>query len=248
MTGPAVLYQLDADDYTLRIGRYAAGEQMQRHAHDEDGVSIILDGHLVEEAEHQAVLVSTGWAVVKPRGVYHANRFGDTGATILALVPRGELLSELPRRWRWQQSAAAFRAALRFVRADARSANAASHDATIELVTALAPAKPRRAADAPAWLCGVKQALEDLTAESVAMLASQAGVHPVYLARAFRACYGVSLRQYRQTVQIRRAIQLLLHTRWPVGQIALECGFSDHSHMCRAFRVVAGWNPATLRR
>jgi AraC family transcriptional regulator len=39
----------------------------------------------------------------------------------------------------------------------------------------------------------------------------------------------------------------VLGTKAPLSQIAHECGFADHSHMCRAFRRVAGWRPSRLR-
>jgi AraC-like DNA-binding protein len=79
-------------------------------------------------------------------------------------------------------------------------------------------------------------------------LAAQAGVHPVYLARRFRGAFGVSLREYRQIAQVRRATRLILGTRRSLSEIAHHCGFADHSHMCRSFRIVARVNPAALRR
>jgi AraC-like DNA-binding protein len=69
----------------------------------------------------------------------------------------------------------------------------------------------------------------------------------VYLARRFRDAFGVSLREYRQMVQVLRATEMVLRTRKPLSEIAHDCGFADHSHMCRSFRVVAGISPATLR-
>jgi AraC family transcriptional regulator len=82
---------------------------------------------------------------------------------------------------------------------------------------------------------------------SVASLALEAGVHPVYLARKFRAAFGTSIREYRQITRLRRAIQLVAATTRPLSRIAHECGFADHSHMCRAFRAVIGWHPSALR-
>ena len=82
---------------------------------------------------------------------------------------------------------------------------------------------------------------------SVSALARTMNLHPVHLARQFRQTYGVSVREYRTIQLVKRAATLVLGTKTPLSQIAHECGFADHSHMCRAFRRVAGWSPSRLR-
>jgi AraC family transcriptional regulator len=72
-------------------------------------------------------------------------------------------------------------------------------------------------------------------------------VHPVHLTRQFRQTYGMSPREYRTVQLVKRAATLVVGTDAPLSRIAHECGFADHSHMCRAFRHVAGWNPSRLR-
>jgi transcriptional regulator GlxA family with amidase domain len=81
----------------------------------------------------------------------------------------------------------------------------------------------------------------------VAELSRKLDVHPVYLARAFRSAYRHSIREHCRLFHVRRATALVLTTRRSLSDIAHECGFSDHSHMCRAFRAALGMNPASLR-
>ena len=182
--------------------------------------------------------------MAKPRGVLHENRFGERGATILAVIPHEELARSLPRRWQWLESPATFQAALRLARPRSAQSHGDTDDRVIELVASLGATKRSKSP----WLRRVKQTLDDFAPLSVAQLAADAGVHPVYLARAFRASYGVSIRQYRQMAQARRALRMILETNLSLAQVALECGFADHSHMCRTFRVVAGWSPSAIRQ
>jgi AraC family transcriptional regulator len=82
---------------------------------------------------------------------------------------------------------------------------------------------------------------------SVSALADTMDVHPVHLARQFRQAYGVSLREYQTMQLVKRATAAIVSTKAPLSRVAHDCGFADHSHMCRAFRQVTGWSPSQLR-
>ena len=241
-----VLFGRDRGAYTIRLTRYEPHEQMPRHCHDQHGISVILAGELIEEALHRSVHPAAGWAVVKPAGTYHANRFGPAPVTLLGLAFREALDDEQRLDWSWLDRATVFRSAMRLLRA-ARHDSPDHDDALAELIASLHEL-PHRGGSA--WLERVRTALDESPAPAdlpISVLAADVGVHPVYLARRFRAAYGVSLREYRQVVLVRRATQMILGTRRPLSEIAHECNFADHSHMCRSFRVVAGTHPAALR-
>jgi AraC family transcriptional regulator len=57
------------------------------------------------------------------------------------------------------------------------------------------------------------------------------------------ACF-VQLR----TRRIRRAQELMLTSRLPLSQVALDCGMCDQAHLCRTFRRFVGINPNAWRR
>jgi len=232
----------------VNVVRYPANRRMDFHSHDAHGVSIVLDGALVEETKRQSVAVSAGWTVVKPAGTSHANRFGPAPATLLALTFPDRIDVEGLGEWRWLTQPATYRAGLRLLRSWRQGTPADREDALTELVASLGSPGAAFARRELPWLRMVRSALEDLGhCESVGVLAARAGVHPVYLARRFRSAFGVSLREFRRITQVRRATQLIVGTRRPLSEIAHRCGFADHSHMCRAFRVVAGVAPSALR-
>jgi hypothetical protein len=61
----------------------------------------------------------------------------------------------------------------------------------------------------------------------VAQLAADALVHPAYLARTFRRCYGVSIGQYARSVRLEWVARQLIETSAPLSAIAFRAGFAD---------------------
>jgi AraC-like DNA-binding protein len=240
-----ILFERRTRNVTLQIRRYECGRHMPKHAHDSDGLSLVLDGALVEEVRHRTVESGPGWTVVKPRHTYHSNTFSPTGATLLGITFESKLHESTLGEWRWLDSAAAFRLGLRLLRAVRVGDADREEEALIELLGLCSAVDSRRSA----WVYDVRRIIDSDGAQSpsVTEIAQRVGVHPVYLARRFRDAFGVSLREYRQMVQVLRATEMVLRTRKPLSEIAHSCGFADHSHMCRSFRVVAGISPATLR-
>jgi AraC family transcriptional regulator len=79
-------------------------------------------------------------------------------------------------------------------------------------------------------------------------IASQVGVHPVHLARAFRAHFGLSPVEYIRQLRINLAESLLADSQVSLGEIAQQTGFSDQSHFTRTFRNEVGLTPARYRQ
>jgi AraC family transcriptional regulator len=102
----------------------------------------------------------------------------------------------------------------------------------------------------PSWLLRAKEMLEDCASRdlTIAELAACSGVHPVYLARAYRRHFACSPGEYLRRCRILRVLGLLSGTDLPLVQIALQCGFSDQSQMTRTFSKTFGIPPARYRR
>lgn len=103
---------------------------------------------------------------------------------------------------------------------------------------------------APDWLLRVREQLEDewRAQPGIAELAHSVGVHPVYLARAFRRQYGCTPADYLRRCRLQRAALMLNDRRRSVAAIAADCGFVDHSHLTRAFAARFGCTPSAHRR
>jgi AraC-like DNA-binding protein len=72
------------------------------------------------------------------------------------------------------------------------------------------------------------------------------GASPAYLTTAFRRVGGISLHQYLTQLRLARAIAELPHTD-NLTALALETGFSSHSHFTAAFRRAFGCTPSQFR-
>ena len=70
---------------------------------------------------------------------------------------------------------------------------------------------------------------------------------PHYFCRSFRKAVGMPPYRYLITRRIERAKELLASTDKDVTEIALEVGFSSHSHFTTAFRRSVGYAPRTYR-
>jgi len=96
----------------------------------------------------------------------------------------------------------------------------------------------------------VQRFIEENLSESLtlAQLAAAARVPEHRFAREFRAVFGVTPWQYVLSRRLERAASLLRHTGRSVVEIALECGFSSHSHLTTCMRARTGATPSQIRR
>jgi len=71
---------------------------------------------------------------------------------------------------------------------------------------------------------------------------------PFHLARLFRRESGVTIHQYRHRLRLRAALTRIADGEANLSDLALELGFSSHSHLTDAFRLAFGLSPADCRR
>lgn len=78
-------------------------------------------------------------------------------------------------------------------------------------------------------------------------LASAVGVSVFHLCRTFRRATGTTLHQYRHSLRVRSALEAVCETDTPLTSIALDTGFSSHSHFTSSFRQEFGQPPSEIR-
>ena len=83
---------------------------------------------------------------------------------------------------------------------------------------------------------------------SVQWLAGKLDCNPDYLSRRFHLETGETLMSYVRELRMEIASDLLLGRRMPVAEVAVLCGYRDHSYFSRLFRTRYGLTPSAYAR
>ena len=192
----------------------------------------------------------------KPAGAEHSNVYSTDGA--LSFIVESMTTSELYQgfeRLAPQNGVGAFvHSALRLYAAF-RSRSPEALVICEEMALRLSQLGTSRFAGAqvdtaPMWLRALADRIRALCTEplSLAHLATELDVHPVYLARVFRRHYACSIGDYMLRCRIDLAVRALATTQRDVSEIGVDLGFADQSHFTRRFRRETGTSPCSFRR
>ncbi|HKD54574.1 MAG TPA: AraC family transcriptional regulator [Steroidobacteraceae bacterium] len=245
----------------LRIRDYPARTAMDPHHHEEASLSIVVGGSFRERIASEERDYARGQIAYLPAGVAHSQQFGVKGARQIILTARPtwvDYLADCKTRLADSPHAnsptfheLASRLLQEMSRDDGFSALACD-GIILEIVAAFG--RTSTAADAsvqpPAWLCEVREFVSQnaLAPPGMRQIAQLAGRHEIHVAREFRRFFGASLGTYMRRLRAEHAACLLLGTGMSISEVALECGFSSHSHLCREFKARLGMTPSQYRR
>ena len=79
-------------------------------------------------------------------------------------------------------------------------------------------------------------------------IAGTLGVSPFHLCRIFRRATGATLHAHRNQLRLRTALERLETADDDLTQVALDLGYSSHSHFTSSFRLLFGVPPSAIRR
>ena len=243
-----------AGEVTLAEGRYARHAWIPAHAHSGPYFCLVLDGWFEETWGSRRETCGAGTLVFHHAHEVHADRFGGAGARCFNLEPSSRLAERLaeegalpPARLTLGPGRAGAMAAA--LRAPAELSAMEIEESVLGLLAELAPStapatwRGRR----PAWLDRSIERLRAPASPSIALLAEDAGVHPVYFTRVFRAALHTTPGAVARRARLERAAVELLGRESSVAAVAHEAGFADHSHFCRHFRREFGVTPSRYR-
>jgi AraC family transcriptional regulator len=252
MTGEAALRGLRCAE-----ALYPPGLRLPRHLHEKPSITLVAAGSLVELQGPRLAPVpcGEGAVVIRPAGDPHGDEVGPRGVVNLELELEPALLGgpALPAIGRAIHPAGADPALSRrlrqALRARERVAALLIEALALEVLGLLLPGKPAPSGPAP-WLTRVHDRIRDEFRSDLTMaaLARAVNVHPVYLARAFRSRYGTSPSELVRALRLAWAAAELEAGDRAIGDIALEAGFHDQSHLTRAFHAARGLPPGAYRR
>lgn len=238
---------------------YAPRTQTPPHEDELSCLTVTLRGawriHNPREQE-----CSDGVVHLVPAGVRHHSCFGEAGARMFALGIAEDCRGELQaaqvvlrsvRHFRDGRMEALARRALRELDSTDDLRELALAGLALEIVALAARPHGNVPAESRArWLRAVEERLraEFSQPPSLSELARDAGVHPVHLARSFRAATGMPVGAFVRQLRLDWAEEQLVRTDRPLADLSAEAGFADQSHFTRLFRARTGQTPARFRR
>lgn len=248
------------DGLLLTETAYRPGEELPRHDHARAYFCLVLRGGFVERDGRRTRECGSSVVIFHPPGADHSDRFGPAPSRCFNveldttwLERMSELGDAFPRRsvvFRRRRANWLARHLYEEFRARDAMGRLAIEGLALALLSDASRVDGRVPGPAPRW---VGRAVEILRAApesppGLAEIAAEVGVHPVHLARVFRRRYGCSLGEYARWLRVERAAEALRETRLPIGRLAYQLGYTDHSHFSRSFRRATGFSPSEYRR
>jgi AraC family transcriptional regulator len=252
----SVVHQDRQEHLLLTELQQPTGRTIPRHEHELAYVTVILDGNYAEGWTREPTELEPFTSVFNPPGVAHAGVVGSKGTRLFTIewsrsfaeqiglvLPAGPVVDAGCGELLWPS----LRMFAEFKSHTADPLVQGSH--LVEMLGNLAGLKQDKVTTPP-WFHRVKERLHSEFRQSLRVcdVASEAGVHPVHLARVFRLREKQSLGDYVQRLRIRAACQLLRDERASLALVAADCGFADQPHFNRVFKKIMNVSPGRFRR
>ncbi|MEA2237504.1 MAG: AraC family transcriptional regulator [Thermoanaerobaculia bacterium] len=252
-----LLRRVELPASSLTSTAYPPQLRLTPHTHTGAFLLFVRDGGFIEEHNKGRERCDRFSCIYRPAFDEHANEFDDGGAVLAAV--------DLGPAWVTRLRDAGFNGERFRVRSpfvdqfgDRLDAELAAPDSMSEIVieslaTEVIVFASRLAGKSGggrnAWPERARRLIEEEFASPLSLggIASEVGVHPVHLARQFRASQGCTVGEYIRRVHVGFARRELVMTSKPIAEIALAAGFFDQSQLTKTFKRVTGRTPAAYR-
>jgi AraC family transcriptional regulator len=252
---------LRVGDFHLTEAAYPARCRVPSHRHESAYITFVVRGRLEEVVAGRSEQFEPRGMVLKPAGMVHSNRFGESGAQLLLVEVLPTLSQDCPSVSRvldqvWLAQSPRVAELMLRIHRELRDQDDYSGLCAEGLLLETFAELARATAPRPAAAAGeqyLDRVRERLHAEftrplRIAGLAADESISPTRLARQFRARFGRGIGEYLRQVRLDWVAEALLRTQHPIALLALEAGFADQSHLTRDFSRVFGATPAAFRR
>ena len=257
-------WRVDTGDFAVSEIFFNPGFELPVHYHESACLSLLASGSMEKGFRSKRYELPSSSLITIPPGEEHTDLFGGDGTRIVVvemgvgvtdrhpvMEPGTRVLDEIVEERSRRIDGFARRLSKELRSPDDLSGLAVS-GLVFELISSLGRnEKPhvRASGGAPRWL---RIAIEYLREHDdrliqIEEVADEVGLHPGYLARAFREYVGMPLAAYAREIRLERVAAELAHSDERILDIAIAAGFTDQSHLTRLFRRRFGVTPGQYR-
>jgi AraC family transcriptional regulator len=238
---------------------YAQNLRLPRHSHEQACFCFILRGSCTESYHGKTLDCRPLHLKFRPAGESHSNHYAGTRVRCFLVEVEAAWLERAREYAAPLESPALLggeslvRLAMR-LRSEARQPDRFTPLSVEGLMLEMLAETSRKTLQVkegarPRWLSRAREILHEQFSERVTLtrLAADVGVHPAYLAVAFRRRHQCSVGEYLRRLRIEFACRALSGTDAPLAEVALDAGFSHQSHFSRTFKRYTELTPAQYR-
>ena len=238
--------------FLVTQNRYSPNERLEHHAHSRAFMSFVIQGSYVEYCGGRVNRCAPGTLIYHPSGEEHADRFESQEAVLLGIeldepqdsehgLLRSRHVLDGPEKLIAHQLA-------RELKGQCPVSNLVVESLAAELLSNCCRGLGRKGT--PRWLGATVELANDRCASRLSLkaVAAAVGVHPIHLARQFRARMGCTFGEYVRRIRLSRALEQLRCSSASIAEIAAATGFADQSHLTRLISATVGFSPAAYRR
>jgi AraC family transcriptional regulator len=258
LDGYHVMHQRVAE-FFLTESLFPAGCHLPKHIHNYHCIYLVLDGQFSETYQYKNKIRERLDVVLSPIGEPHSDTFHEPGTRCFFI--------EIPTTWaervrthssvferETEVSSKALTSLMMKLYRESLHLDPVSplviEAGLLEIIAKISRFRvegPTRRP--PAWLTRAHDLLRAHYRESLTLgqVADTVGVHPVYLANAFRVNYGLSVGEYVRQLRMDYVSRQITSTDEPITNIAMQAGFADHSHLTKTFKKLTGLTPSQYR-
>ncbi len=227
------------------------------HGHDIPYLSLVLRGGCEETCRHGVPELDPFTVKFNPRGTEHSARISRKGAYFFIVEFAEEWIRDLglalpeveAQEGRGGDLTWLALQMYRTFRQDSGS-DLTYESLALEMLGELSRLDFSLPARAPHWWSRVMDLIHSRFHSRISMaeIAREARIHPVYLSRMFRRLQGRTPGEYIQRLQVRFACEQIAEIGTSFAEVARLAGFADQSHLTRMLKRYAGVTPGQLRR
>ncbi len=232
---------------------------LHAHVHERPHIVVVFEGECREHQVSGSRIMDRASIIYFPSGLCHAVEFKKR--TTLLSIEIDELRGSMADAIFGDSTPAAvitggelFPLALRIrdeLHNRRRSSDVAIEGLALELMAMASRSFAARPGSRVApWASEARQIIDERYTSRLRLadLAKTLGVSPISLAEGFRRAFDCSVGEYLRKKRVERAIEMLVGSDLPLGEIASGTGFCDQSHFVRVFKAQTGMTPSKYRR